>query len=117
MYLAHASTNYIIRYIETHHVDVSLSSACCRDGSCEVHEPQRQTSENVFLIYKAARHPRVSFVATVQRYEKVSKVQNKKALFLFLLSNASIFDEVRDKKIPNRQAIRKLFFRYQEPAP
>ena len=24
-------------------------------GTCEVHEPQRQTSENVFLIYKTAR--------------------------------------------------------------
>ena len=84
MYLAHASTNYIIRYIETHHVDVSLSSACCRDGSCEVHEPQRQTSENVFLIYKAARHPSQGFVATVQRYEKVSKEQNKiGTIFIF----------------------------------
>jgi hypothetical protein len=67
-------------------------------GVCEVHEPQRQTSENVFLIYKAARHPSQGFVATVQRYEKVSKVQNKKPIFLFLLSSGSIFDEVRDTK-------------------
>ena len=31
--LAHASTDYIIRYIETHHADASLSSVCCDDWS------------------------------------------------------------------------------------
>ena len=35
------------------------------------------------FIYKAAHHPSQGFVATVQRYEKVSKVQNKKAFFCF----------------------------------
>ncbi len=29
--LAHASTDYIIKYIETHHADASLSSVCCDD--------------------------------------------------------------------------------------
>ena len=62
-----SSTNYIIRYIETHHVDVSLSSACCGSRVCEVRYAQRQTSENVFLIYKTARRPQVDKQAMAQR--------------------------------------------------
>jgi len=46
---------YIIMYIETHHVTLRLSSVCCGFGICEVRCSQRQTFENVFLIYMTAR--------------------------------------------------------------
>ena len=56
--LAHASTNYIrLRYIETHHVDVSVVICLLWFGICEVLGSQRQTFENVFPIYKIARSP------------------------------------------------------------
>jgi len=37
----------------------------------------------VFLIFIAARHPSQGFVATAQRYEKVSKEQNKIGTIFF----------------------------------
>jgi len=71
----------IIRYIETLHADVSLSSACCRLGSCKVRALQRQTSENVFLIYKTARFTSLgltSDAAKIRTFFEINKKNKKK---------------------------------------
>jgi len=50
-------------------------------GVCEVHEPQRQTSENVLLIYKIARRPTselTSDSAKLRNINESSKQINKK---------------------------------------
>ena len=46
-------------------------------GICEVHDPQRQTFENVFLIYKTARLPTRGLRAMPQIYSYLGKLQRK----------------------------------------
>ena len=79
---AHASTNTIYnKYIETYYVTLRCHLPAVMIGVCEVHEPQRQTSENVLLIYKIARRPTselTSDSAKLRNINESSKQINKK---------------------------------------
>ena len=48
---------YNKRYIETHYVTLRCHLSVVVLRICEIRDAQRQTSENVFLIYKTARLP------------------------------------------------------------
>ena len=59
--LAHASTDYIIKvYRNALRRRLGCHLSVVEIGTCEIHDSQRQTFENVFLIYKIARRPRVN---------------------------------------------------------
>ena len=89
--LAHASTDYINRYIETHYVTLRCHLSAVEIGTCEIHDPQRQTFENVFLIYKTARFTPKGLQATGQRYEIKLKVARKREKYLEVTEILRIF--------------------------
>ena len=72
---------YKLRYIETLHVDVSLSSVCCGSGICEILDAQRQTFENVFLIYKAARSPTEGLTSDTAKIGKYFQTKKESARY------------------------------------
>ena len=58
---------YIIRYIDTLHVTLRCHLSVVSVRGCEVRDAQRQTFENVFLIYMTARSPTAGLTSDVAK--------------------------------------------------
>ena len=68
-------------YIETHYVTPRCHLSVVALDFWEVHDSQRQTFENVFLIYKAARRPRVSKLSDGAKIKKKAESSKLSAVF------------------------------------